>query len=53
MVNGVEEIEKFPGAVRVAEFGEGHRGPDGGVGVLSAVFAHTGNVTFDVAGVEV
>src|SRR6185312_4156512 len=35
-----------------AEFREGHRGPDRGVGVLAAVLAHAGQVALDVAGVE-
>ena len=37
----------------VAHGGEGHDGPDGGVGVLAAVFAHAGDIAFDVAGIEV
>jgi hypothetical protein len=32
--------------------GEGHGGPDRGVGVLPAVFPHAGHVAADVAGIE-
>ena len=52
MVDWVDDIEQFPGALAIAQFGEGHGCPDGGVGVLAAVFAHARYITFDIAGVH-
>ena len=52
MVDGIEEIEEFPGAAAVTHEGEGHGAPDRTVGVLTAVFAHSRNVTFDISRIE-
>ena len=50
-VNGVEQAAKFPSVVDLAELGAGHGHPDGGMGVLGAIFADAGDVAFDVAGI--
>ncbi len=52
VVDRVYDVEQFPGALAIAQFGEGHSRPDGGVGVLAAVFAHAGYITFDIARVH-
>ena len=53
MADGIEHGEEFPGAFPVAQPGQGHGGPDRGVGVLAAVFPHPRHVALDVPGVEV
>jgi hypothetical protein len=53
MTGGVDQAEQFPGPLGVSGGGERHDGPDGGVGVLPAVFADSGDVALDVAGIEV
>ena len=52
VMHGIEQIEKFPSAFVLAHEREGHRGPNGAVRVLAAILAHTGNIAFDVAGIE-
>ena len=44
--------EQLPRPLAVAQFGERHGGPDRGMRVLAAVFAHAGHVALDVAGVH-
>ena len=52
VMNGIEQREEFPRAVVVAHERKGHGGPERAVGVLAAVLAHAGNVTFDVSRIE-
>src|SRR2546430_13724917 len=52
MLHGIEQSEKLPGAFVLSHEREGHRSPNGAVSVLAAILAHTGNVAFDVAGIE-
>src|SRR3546814_3576607 len=51
VVYRVDHAEQVPRARVVAKFGEGHRRPHRGVGVLAAVLAHAGHVAADVAGI--
>ena len=51
MVHGVDHGQKLPGALGIALGREGHGRPDRSVGILAAVFAHAGDVAFDVAGI--
>ena len=53
MFDRVEHLQKLHGFVAVALFGEGESQPCRGVRVLAAVFAHAGQITFDVTGVLV
>ena len=52
VIDRVQEREKFAGLVAIAERGEGEDGPDRRMGVLAAVFADAGRVSFDVARVR-
>lgn len=52
MTDGVDEVEQLPGAFMVSLGGEGHDRPDGGVGVLTAIFTNSRNIAFDVAGIH-
>ena len=52
MMHGIEQSEQFPRAFVLSHEGEGHRSPNGAVRVLAAILAHTGNIAFDVAGIE-
>ena len=48
----VEERKELPRPLGVAQLCERHDGPDGPVGVLTAVLAHAGHVPLDVAGLR-
>ena len=52
VANGIEHREQPPGLFGPAQPGHGHDGPERGMGVLSAVFAHAGDVAADVAGIQ-
>src|SRR5437660_11955899 len=52
MLHGIEQSEKLPRAFVLSHEREGHRSPNSAVGVLAAILADTGNVAFDVAGIE-
>src|SRR5512134_2104299 len=52
MIDRVQERKKFAGLVAVAERGESEDGPDRRVGILAAVFADAGQVSFDIARVR-
>ena len=49
VVDGVEHGVQFPGAFPLTQQGKRHRGPDGGMRVLPAVFAHAGHIALDIA----
>ena len=49
MVDRVDEVPKFHGAVAATLQRRRQRNPSGGVGVLAAVLADAGHVSFDVA----
>src|SRR4029077_5966245 len=52
VIERVQEREKFAGLISIAEGGEGKDGPDSRMGILAAVFADTGQVSFDVTRVR-
>ena len=52
VMDGIEQREQFPCPIVFPHEGEGHGGPDGAVGVLTAILADARNVAFDVTGVE-
>ena len=52
MIDRVQEREKFAGLIAVAERGEGEDGPDRRMGILAAVFADAGQVSFNIARVR-
>src|SRR5204863_3535586 len=52
MLYGIEQSEKLPRAFVLSHEREGHRSPNRAVTVLAAILAHTGDVAFDVAGIE-
>ena len=52
MLYGIEQSEKFPRAFALSHERESHRSPNGALSVLAAILAHTGNVAFDVTGIE-
>ena len=47
--DGAEHREEAGGVGGAAAFGEGTDGPEGSMGVLPTVLAHTGDIAFDVA----
>ena len=49
MVERVDQRQQLPGTAAVAQRGERHRRPHGGVRVLAAVLAHAGDIALDVA----
>ena len=49
MVDRVDEVPKFHGAVAATLQGRRQRNPSGGVGILTAVLADARHVSFDVA----
>src|SRR5512132_620504 len=49
MVDRVDEVPKFHGAVAATLQGHGQRNPSGGVGILTAVLADARHVSFNVA----
>src|SRR3546814_1286432 len=50
VVYRVDHAEQVPRARVIAKFGEGHRCPYRGVGVLASVLAHAGHVAADEIG---
>jgi hypothetical protein len=52
MVDRIQEIEQFPGSGGITHQRKGHRGPNGAMSVLAAVFAHAGEIAFDVARIK-
>ena len=52
MADRTQHREQFPCALHVLQHGEGHRGPDRGVCVLTAVLPDAGNVALDIPGLE-
>ena len=44
MVDRIEQTEQLARTITVAEGGEGNDTPNGGMGVLAAVLAHTGQI---------
>ncbi len=53
MVHRVDHCQQFPRAAAVAQCGKGHRRPDRRVRVLPAVLPYTGNVSLDIARIQV
>jgi hypothetical protein len=53
MVYRIDHAKELPCAPVVSQSREGHGRPDGRVSVLAAVFSYSGNVAFDVAGIQI
>ncbi len=51
MIDGVQQAEQRPGTLSLTEHGKRPGRPDGGMGVLPAIFAHTRRIALDVTGV--
>ena len=49
MADRVQQVKQLHGPLALPKFGKGPGGPDGGVRVLPAIFAHTRQIAFDVA----
>src|SRR5262245_5205952 len=52
VIDWIYHREQFTGLVTVSERGKGEDGPDRGMGILAAVFAHAWQISFDVAHVR-
>src|SRR5437867_1419218 len=52
MVYRVDHGEQLPGATAVTQSGEGHHGPNCGMGVLPAILSYTRDITFYVARIQ-
>ena len=52
MVDRVDEVPQFHGAIAAALQRRRQRDPGGGVGVLTAVLADARHISFDVAGLK-
>ncbi len=51
VADGIEVLDDFPGDIALPEGGKGHGGPHRGMGILSAVFAHAGEIALDITGI--
>ena len=51
VVDRIEHVKELDRLVAAAQRRDGHQDPDGGMGVLPAVLAHSGRIAADVAGV--
>ena len=52
VVDRVEESKQVPGSVGISHQRKAHGGPNGAMSVLAAIFAHAGEIAFDVARIE-
>lgn len=53
MIHRVDQGKEFPGAPAVTERSKRHRSPDSALGVLPAIFPNSGDVPFDIAGIQI
>jgi len=52
MVDRIDQVKQLPGPPVISQAGKGHGRPDGGMGILAAIFPHTRDIAFDVAGLQ-
>ncbi len=50
VIDGIEHGKQFPRSFPVTHHGKRHRGPNGGMGILAAIFANARHVAFDIPG---